>query len=390
MRRIAATSALLLPLAGCGQPQVPVAQVWAGAVSQYALQPIFPMREGVQPGDVYVIADHDAFDRQSAFRPRSLWVAALPGLRDELQRIAEGRLQMPLTDGAAIMIGDESAPKRAPSLWPQPAHPATTTLHAGSSAGLRRLGLAAMPDVAAKTSFTAGAAAGAPVLGPLKAALGLDDSRSVTIRPVGVEVLSLPLTSIDRMRAAGCAAERTLDALVTQAAQHVEPRLAGAMPERAQLAARTNARVMVPSQVYFVRAIDFVFDADTALVAEVTAQRAEARRREAAGAQGTTPPAAAAGAAPPPPAAAAPDAAARALFERLAGRQVEGLVPATASVTFVSDQGLVLRQIFQQPLAFAVSGPSYAVVGADGGWASFCGGAQPTSTGGRTPAGMAD
>lgn len=390
MRGITAAALLPLLIAGCGQPQMPVAQVWARAVSQYALQPIFPMREGVQPGDVYVIADHDAFDRQGAFRPRSLWVAALPGLREELQRLAEARLQMPLTDGGTITIGDASDPKRAPALWPQPMHPATTTLHAGSSAGLRRLGLAAMPDVAAKTSFTAGAAAGAPVLGPLKAALGLDDSRSVTIRPVGVEVLSLPLTSIERMRAAGCAAEPALDALVTQAAQHVEPRLAGAMAERAQLAARTNARVTVPSQVYFVRAIDFVFDADTALVAEVAALRAEARRREAAGAQGTTPPAAASGATPPPPAAAVSDASARALFERLAGRQVEGLVPATASVTFVSEQGVVLRQIFEQPLAFAVAGPSYTVVGADGGWASFCGAAQPTSTGGRTQPGMAD
>ncbi len=386
------TAAALLPLliAGCGQPQIPVAQIWAGAVSQYGVQPIFPVREGVQPGDVYVIADHDAFDRQGAFRPRSLWVASLPGLRAELESLAEGRLQMPLTVSAEITIGDTSDPKRAPALWPQPTHPATTTLHVGSSAGLRRLGLAAMPDVAAKTSFTAGAAAGVPVLGPLKAALGLDDSRSVTIRPVGVEVLSLPLTSIERMRAAGCAAERGLDALVIQAAQHVEPRLAGPEPERAQLAARTNARVMVPSKVYFVRAIDFVFDADTALVAEVAALSAEARRREAAATQGETPPPSNQGAAIPSATNAAQDAAARALFERLAGRQVEGLVPATASVSFVSDQGIVLRQIFQQPLAFAVAGPSYAVVGTDGHWASFCGRSQPTSTGGRAPAGMAD
>jgi hypothetical protein len=147
---------------------------------------------------------------------------------------------------------------------------------------------------------------------------------------------------------------------------------------------------MVPSQVYFVRAIEFVFDADTALVAEVAALSAEARRREAAATQGETPPPATPGAAEPSATNAAQVAAARALLERLAGRQVEGLVPATASVSFVSDQGLVLRQIFQQPLAFAVAGPSYAVVGADGGWAPFCGGAQPTSTGGRTPAGMAD
>lgn len=381
---------LALPalLAGCTQPQVPVARVWAGAISQYALQPIFPIREGVQPGDVHVIADYDPDNRASQFRPRSLWVTSLPNASGALEQIAKSRVLAPATAASNVTLPTVTQTAQGASMWPQPTHPAGSNLGTGSGAGSSRFGLAAMPEVEARATFTAGAAAGGPLLGPLKAALGLTDSREVTVRPVGVEVLSLPFDVVEGMRTAGCTANARLSDVVQQAATHVEPGLATASAAaRQQVAGRTNARVMVPTQVFYLRGIDFSFGADTALVAELAAVRAEWQRRSEAGTLGEMPAPVQPGAAPPA-ATLQSQALATALAQRLVGRQIEGLVPAAASFSFVSSEGVVLRQIFQQPLAFAASGASFAIVDGNGEWIPFCGTAPAAQIGQGDPAPM--
>lgn len=365
---------LLVPLVltACAQPQVPVARVWSSAISQYALQPIFPIREGVQPGDVFVIADYEPGNRASQFRPRSLWVARLPNLNAELARVANSQLLAPATTAGSTTVPPASPTPQNITMWPQPTHQSGVTLASGSAAGLQRFGLAAMPEVEASTTFTAGAAAGAPLLGPLRAALGLTDERRVTVRPVGVEMIGLPFDAVRRMQSAGCAADANLGTTVKEAATHIEPGLAAELDShRRQVAQRVNARVMVPAFVFYLRGIDFSFGSDTALVSEVAAVREEWQRRSESGTLGNTPAPVAPGVSPPP-ADVEGQALATALAQRLVGRQIEGLVPASASFSFVSGEGVVLRQIFQQPLAFAASGPAYGLVDANGGWASFC------------------
>jgi hypothetical protein len=319
-------------LAACRAPQPErgtVQREWNHTLRELGIQPVYPPREDLAVGDVYVrrgYVDDQELVPSRGFAPLDLWLAsASPGA--QLDRFYGERASFP------------------PAPAPAPAPPATALHQVGDNTRLRTV---AFPDF---TSLVV-RAVDARAFVPLEAiGLGLggswDGQHQVNVKVPLAESCGLPLNL-----ALPLIAERNGDAWFLKPALadssvlvklHADVKAwaesAAALDEagRERIANDPNVHLDLITEVFYTRAIDVAVSSQTSGGA-----RASARPVATAGTGGDTAPATSEG-----------DALARASRLNAELQDVDALSTPGGSVQFLSasDQGLSMRRTFERPIA---------------------------------------
>lgn len=160
--------------ASCGTPKIPVKERWGESVRNFALVPIYPMRENVFIGDVRIhTSEGDPYSLTSRYLGHIEVEAALENLERSLP----------------VYGSSNSKPKPTSEkpAWQQP----TSNLSAGNAAD--RLRLAALPKIDL-TRLTGGDLGGSGVIGIWNFLIGgsAESEQTLVMSVSGVENLELP------------------------------------------------------------------------------------------------------------------------------------------------------------------------------------------------------
>lgn len=172
--RKAACFGVILSLASCGVPEVPVQQRWADAIRNYALVPVYPMREDLFVGDVRI---HNAGGSAYSINSRLLGhVPVEAGLEaKERTRPTYGKSDSP-----------PSPKDDDPATWGQP----ESNLSQGGTAN--RLRLAALPKIdAARVTSADASGGGVAGLWNIIVGAGVQSEQTLLVSLSGIETLEL-------------------------------------------------------------------------------------------------------------------------------------------------------------------------------------------------------
>lgn len=246
----------LLALSGCSVEPGFAAREWGKAVRHYNMIPVFPLREDIQVGDVYLLpASPDEMDRQVVKGKDFLAISTLHdslNLMPELRKFQRTRLQLPRisattdlsdgTDGSLVSVADKCQ-----------GNAGDCDLFNGTPAKVTSLRQVALPDVHLAT-FT-GAEARAIVPTAAFAASGgavYQSVESATLKVPAAESYGLP-TSVVFSKLFPKESTRTKDDASVVACFDVASavRLAKArVPEPKKVYFR------IPTEIFIARAID--------------------------------------------------------------------------------------------------------------------------------------
>lgn len=177
------TVALVL-LAGCAPPPSgSMIRSWVTNFGEYNINVVFPMREAVQPGDVFLV--HAPLELGPGTPPQAIHVDSL-NLINAWEAFAPTRMELP-PDTREVK---EGAPFSQPVGTPQ-----TRPLPVEAPSSLNRPRLAAFPEL--QIARTTAASLGLATSGsPLLAALGLSSSNEISVRVEMVEHVAMPLARV--------------------------------------------------------------------------------------------------------------------------------------------------------------------------------------------------
>ena len=291
-------------LAGCSS-DVNVREQWGTSLSKWGVRPLYPMRENVFLGDVYLYVENPCRNTEVSPVPQTMLVGAFP--KQSIQRAAEefygGRPALPRNPRPATSTSSDKKESKADNKVAfQMSGSATVTATSGttgtstaasSSSGAQdkaqdspeadpknpifgsenqpftRLRMAAFPDVKLY-DYVGGSGGGA--YGAIAAAVAGEKSERVTISAQQVEVVELPGTTflklVDEYKhtAAWNEIKRNFDRLV----YNLYMQLAGA--SGCQLKpGKPKALIMFVNSVYYTRNLSFEFGENSAFAAKAAA-----------------------------------------------------------------------------------------------------------------------
>jgi len=213
---------------GCATSPAPegyVAKQWATAFRELQITPIFPPREDVQVGDIYVVPvapdDEDAIFEARGYLPRGMWVHTLD-LNSQINAFYEQRPSFPQTNIERVelfkttweRIKDQSAEdikrytenyiefldsfNRAYPALPQPVSSTDLWDASGKPVGdARRLRIVGFPEFLSATFTQGDLSAFLPTdSGSTGAQAMFSDARSVTVKVPVAESYGLPMSII--------------------------------------------------------------------------------------------------------------------------------------------------------------------------------------------------
>ena len=220
-------------LAGCaftGAPPGHVAKEWATAFRELQLTPIFPPREDVQVGDIYIVPVEPGEEEERAFKekgylPRGLWVHSLD-LNKTISDFYASRADFPATNIRHYVDFISSYSKKATDTErqklvedfqrivdiPVPEHPQPVSPHnlwtgentsggTKSNGNVRRLRIVGAPDFMTAT-FTQGdlsaffPAKTGTTQGSIQAQATFSEAKSVSVKVPVAESYGLPVSKL--------------------------------------------------------------------------------------------------------------------------------------------------------------------------------------------------
>ncbi|HSK40827.1 MAG TPA: hypothetical protein VK943_13760 [Arenibaculum sp.] len=334
-----------LALAGCAVSRDPgyVAREWEDSMRELSIYPLFPPREDVQVGDVYVLQAADGQVPEDGFTTPGVWFdSILPTA--EVTAFYQARANFPKgfplrldADGNPLAAGANPDTAAGYAQVTSPLAP-PDVFHDEDPLG--RLRLVQFPgfNLALMRNGDLGFA-GFGVLGRLFGAFGGSDETTLAVSVPQAESYALTANRmIDLLQARCAAGGKVLD------------------PARAELAAlpqagkkRSAPVLVVINEVFYTRSLDFTYSNGSGFGADVQASMAAAQEDEATAPAAPTGATAATGD--------QDDAAGQladlrtrvdAMSQQFAGKAVPG---ARAGITLVGDHSIRLSQEFERPIA---------------------------------------
>lgn len=353
-------------------PERSVAEQWAETIHNYSLIPVYPIREDVYVGDVYLSIDFEDAEKGSLNSRRLLSL----DMSETMQNYYKKRPSLPST------LFDETSGVLMARKQPRSEH--SVFLGDGKDLdSVNRLRLAALPGIKVATVSGGTSGARAPFAWfDLAFGGSAEASRTFDIALTGIEEIQVPSDyTIKLALEKACNDSETekflsSDAIRFALAQLVAPDPDKALPtweshEAQQRLEKARPQVRVVSRVLYARAIDYTFAAGAGSAAELAAvarsreelgELVEKLResKEATSRDGTN---------EAEPAAPGSASAVRDRASGLAGK-ASGLLSSVAGSTapgnvgsflFVDSRGLTLREVFERPMAFAVQAVAFSV-----------------------------
>lgn len=153
---------------------------WVANFREYNINAVFPLRESLQPGDIFVVVSN--VDPGPGVPPQAIHIDSL-NLSRAWTGFAAGRMELP-ADRRLLQAGE---------VFSQPDGSAQTRpLPAAAPASVNRPRLAAFPDL--EIARTTAASLGIGATGnPILAALGLSSSNEISVKVAKVEHVALPV-----------------------------------------------------------------------------------------------------------------------------------------------------------------------------------------------------
>lgn len=370
---------LMGSLAACANnvDTVPVKKKWTETVRNFALIPIYPMREDVHVGDLRLVVAPDAVgDYRLGYRN----LGHLP-IEDSLQQYYAKRKGLPKLVKAPDEADTTPSPADGPG-WQQPEDSSGIFTVPNPPGPVTRPRLAALPGVTLARFAGAEIGGGAP-LGPIQAAFGLggSDDLEMSITLSGIETIEAP-DDITVIRLLNRACDEDSDgsypalydgeALDFSLRQLVSFEDGGDGKSEAERIAETKPQVVAITRVFYARAIDYSFSLDREFAANLLAtlegleelQQMAALGLTTAQQQGEGEPEEEGSEAGEDEAPETPAPTQEAILGDLVTRVGElrrsfAAAPApgvSAAFAFFDSRGLTLREVFERPLAFAADG----------------------------------
>lgn len=245
--------AVALPslLAGCGVTRDPgfVAREWDSSMRELSIYPLFPPREDVQVGDLYVVlAEAEDGPQDVDYGTPGIWLDSLL-TRDAVEAFYDGRINLPkgLPVVSSVASGDASPTSLTQVISTTPPHNAYR-----SADPLARLRLVQFPAFSLALLRESEIGLAAPsLLGGLLGTLGGSDDLNLSLSVPQAESYALPAnTLIDLLQQQCAAGKKVIDP--------ARVALAGDMLRRPGDKSGTPVLIVI-SEVFYTRTLDYTF-----------------------------------------------------------------------------------------------------------------------------------
>lgn len=347
MRAALTAAAATTVITACSStPKINVGATWGSEISQYGIVALYPPRENVYVGDVYLFVHNPCSGSQSNLMQATL-LGSLPvgDMQSAFESFYGTRPELPAE--AASASGTPPAGTNH-SASPQPTSSDIFWKGAPGGRPFVRLRLAAFPEMKLGSVTKTEIGGGGPLGGiaQLVGAAGYDKSTQVDVSVTGVEEADIPAPVFYRAVKKFLAGDKAGDVLDTEAIDKLYKQMNALMRDetRCEKPVPFEPDIIFVKRVFYARAIDFSFSDTQALAALV-----KASTQTPATGSGTGTPAAV-----PAAGATTAETAANALSSELASLAGSGTPGVGASLAVGSSGGLVLKQSFARPMAFGI------------------------------------
>ncbi|MDB5578867.1 MAG: hypothetical protein JWR80_4043 [Bradyrhizobium sp.] len=302
---IAIACAAVMALSACGGSEsTNIRESWGAGLAHWGLRPMYPMRENVYLGDVYLFLDNPCRGSTVSRMPQSMLLGAMPqqAIKATFEQFYGDRPNYPrnATPGSATLTvskptandnkiavqisgtGAVTATSGATAAASTASNSATNEkardspeaddkhpIFAPGSLRFTRLPMAALPDVKLY-DYVGGTAGG--LYGPLAFAFGGEKSRMVKVSAQQIETTELPasvfLQLVDQYKASNAYAQIMRDFPRLRYNLEMELRSApGCVPAEG----RPKAYISFINSVYYTRNLSFEFGEDSSFAAKLAA-----------------------------------------------------------------------------------------------------------------------